>query len=63
MDRVYIVVLIACSAAVMGLVLWRLSHLHAHPLPSRGRLLNEWIWTVVPVAILVGLLWRVLVSK
>ncbi len=66
MHTIYVIVLIACTAAVLALVLWRLRHLRANPpkggepLPSRGRLINEWIWTVVPVAILVALLWRTL---
>ncbi|MGH9475045.1 MAG: hypothetical protein ACRD1C_01800 [Terriglobales bacterium] len=60
MHAVYTVVLAACTMAVLGLVLWRLSHLWEGSRPSRGRLINEWIWTLVPVIILAGLLWRAL---
>lgn len=60
MHTIYLIVLLACTAAVLALVLWRLRHLRANPAASRGRLINEWIWTVVPVAILVALLWRTL---
>lgn len=60
MHTMYVIVLIVCTAAALALVLWRLRHVRAHPVPSRGRLINEWIWTVVPVAILVALLWRTL---
>lgn len=60
MHAAYTAVLWACTLAVLALVLWRLAHLWTRPQPSPARLINEWVWTLVPVLILVGLLWRVL---
>ncbi|HEY8056076.1 MAG TPA: hypothetical protein VIE13_09210 [Terriglobales bacterium] len=58
MNLAYLIVLIACTAAVGALVVWRLLHLRRHAPASRGRLVNEWIWTLIPVATLAVLLWR-----
>ena len=58
MNLAYLIVLIACTAAVVALVVWRLLHLRRHAPASRGRLVNEWIWTLIPVATLAVLLWR-----
>lgn len=58
MHLAYILVLLACSLAVLALVGWRLAGLRRQRLPSRGRLLNEWIWTLLPLATLALLLWH-----
>ncbi|MGH9467754.1 MAG: hypothetical protein ACRD1Y_10405 [Terriglobales bacterium] len=63
MTAVYLIVLAACSLGVLGLIAWRLLHLGAHPRPSRGRLINEWIWTIIPVGILAALIWSALMRK
>lgn len=57
MRDVYITILLACTAAVVALIGWRLVTLRRHPRPSRGRLINEWIWTLIPLAVLAALLW------
>lgn len=58
MTLAYLIVLLICTAAVLALVTWRLLHLRRHAPASRGRLLNEWIWTLIPVATLIFLLLR-----
>ncbi|MGH9487240.1 MAG: hypothetical protein ACRD04_06565 [Terriglobales bacterium] len=63
MNALYLIVLLACSFAVLALVGWRLLHLHVNGAPSRDRRINEWIWTLVPILILGALLWRALVAK
>jgi len=57
MHPAYLTVLLACTAAVVWLVVWRLLQLRTRPRPTRARLLNEWIWTVIPLAVLIVLLW------
>lgn len=60
MHGAYLMVLAACTAAVVALVGWRLVTLRRRPRPSRGRLINEWIWTLIPLAVLAALLWMAL---
>ncbi|MGH9481960.1 MAG: hypothetical protein ACRD1L_07675 [Terriglobales bacterium] len=61
MHQAYVTVLLACTAAAVVLVGWRLASLRAGKgRPSWGRLANEWIWTLVPLAVLAGLLWQAL---
>jgi hypothetical protein len=57
MHEAYRTVLAACTAAVAALVGWRLVTMRRHARTSRGRLLNEWIWTLIPLAVLAALLW------
>ncbi|MGN6591681.1 MAG: hypothetical protein ACTHJX_02155 [Terriglobales bacterium] len=59
MTLAYFTVLIVCFVAVAALVVWRLAGLRRHAPASRGRLLNEWIWTLIPVATLIFLLFQV----
>lgn len=56
----YVTVLLACTAAAAALVVWRLASLRLGRRPRWGRLANEWIWTLVPLAVLAGLLWQAL---
>lgn len=62
MTLLYRIVLLACLALTVGLAIWRLANLFRQHRqgqdPSLGRLLNEWTWTLVPIAVLVALLWR-----
>lgn len=66
MSAVYVTVLMACTAALLALIvrraLWvaRRSRSGAGPRPARGRLINEWIWTAIPVLVLLVLLWQAL---
>lgn len=60
MHAAYLTVLSACTAAVAMLVGWRLVHLRRSGHRGRGRLLNEWIWTAIPLGVLVLLLWSAL---
>ncbi|HVA64354.1 MAG TPA: hypothetical protein VNF74_11565 [Terriglobales bacterium] len=59
MHAAYVTVLAACTAAVAALVGWRLVHLRGRR-PSLGRLLNEWVWTLIPLLALAVLLWQAL---
>ena len=59
MHAAYVTVLAACTAAVAALVGWRLVHLRGRR-SSRGRLLNEWVWTLIPLLALAVLLWQAL---
>ncbi|HUX66010.1 MAG TPA: hypothetical protein VMV31_00820 [Terriglobales bacterium] len=59
MHTAYVTVLAACATAVAALVGWRLVHLRGRR-PSRARLLNEWIWTLIPLLVLAVLLWQAL---
>lgn len=58
MQSAYVAVLLCCSAAVAGLVAWRVAQWRKGPRPERSRLINEWIWTLVPLAVLAVLLWQ-----
>ena len=60
MHAAYVTVLAACTAAAAALVGWRLVHLRGHRRPARARLLNEWIWTLIPLLVLAVLLWQAL---
>ncbi len=60
MHDLYVTVLLACTAAVAALIAWRLLALRRHARPSRERLINEWIWTLIPLAVLAALLWAAL---
>jgi heme/copper-type cytochrome/quinol oxidase subunit 2 len=60
MRDAYLTLLSACTAAVLALVVWRLVTMRGHARPSRGRLLNEWIWTLIPLAVLAALAWAAL---
>jgi len=55
----YRIVLAACAVAAAGLVARRLLELsrHQHARPTPGRLMNEWTWTLIPLAVLAALLW------
>ncbi|HWG38362.1 MAG TPA: hypothetical protein VN690_11655 [Terriglobales bacterium] len=57
MHSAYLTVLLACTAAVVWLIVWRLIQLRSKPRPSRARLINEWIWTLIPLAVLIVLVW------
>lgn len=63
MIAVYRVVLIAASAAALALVAGRIRRLAQGPFPARGRLLNEWAWTLLPLLALGALLWRAMGLK
>lgn len=63
MIAVYRVVVLAASAAVVVLVAGRIRRLTQGPRPARGRLLNEWAWTLFPVLVLGALVWRAMGLK
>lgn len=63
MTTIYMVVLLAASAAAVALVAGRIHRLAQGPRPARGRLLNEWAWTLLPLLVLGALLWHALGMK
>lgn len=60
MRLIYAITLLSCALAIVALVAWRLLHVASRPLPQQGRLINEWIWTLVPLAVIAALVWRAL---
>jgi heme/copper-type cytochrome/quinol oxidase subunit 2 len=60
MHSAYLTVLFACTAGVLMLIGWRLVAMRRHGRPSRGRVINEWIWTLIPLAVLAALVWSAL---
>ena len=60
MFTIYLSLLLACTAVLLVLILRRVLGLLRRPRPARGRLLNEWAWTVIPLLVLLALLWRAL---
>lgn len=62
MHTAYLVVLAACTAATIVLVVMRLVQLRGGTGgEGRARLLNEWAWTLIPLLVLVGLLCHALI--
>ncbi|MGH9418209.1 MAG: hypothetical protein ACRD01_16435 [Terriglobales bacterium] len=60
MPLIYVITLLACALAIVVLIGWRLLHVASRPLPRPGRLINEWIWTLLPLAVVAALIWRAL---
>lgn len=56
---VYLGVVLAATGGVLWLAIQRLMQLrHPGDRPTRGRAINELIWTLVPLLLLVVLAWR-----
>jgi len=56
LSRIDLVVLVAVSLLVLALLIQRGRQLARSPRPAADRLLNELLWTLLPLAVL-GLLW------